>query len=101
MSSPGIVIVVILAVAVLFVLVPRVLHILGFYRAPRAVSCPETGAPVRVDLDASRAAFTSAFGRPRLRVSWCTLWPQRRRCAQACVESPEMEQPAPEKLAGC
>jgi hypothetical protein len=94
MSSPGIVIIGILAVAVLYVLVPRVLHILAFYRAPRAVSCPETGEPVRVDLDASRAAVTSAFGWPRLRVSWCTLWPQRRGCGQACVESPEVDRPA-------
>lgn len=99
MSSPGILIVAILAVAFLFVLVPRVLHTLAFYRAPRTVSCPETGAPVRLDLDASRAALTSAFGRPRLRVNWCTLWPQRERCAQACVNSPEVERPAPEKLA--
>ncbi len=99
MSSPGILIVAILAVAVLFVLVPRVLHTLASYRALRAVSCPETGVPVRLDLDASRAALTSAFGRPRLRVNWCTLWPQRKRCAQACVTSPEVERPAPEKLA--
>ena len=98
MSSPGIVIIGILAVAVLYVLVPRVLHILALYRAPRAVSCPETGEPVRLDLDASRAALSSAFGQPRLRVSWCTLWPQRKGCAQACVESPEVERPAPEKL---
>jgi len=98
MSSPGILIVAILAVAVLFVLVPRVLHTLAHYRAPRALPCPETGEPVRLDLDASRAALTSAFGRPRLRVSWCTRWPQRRRCAQECVASPEVEKPAPEKL---
>lgn len=98
MSSAAILIVVILAVGILYVLVPRVLHIWAQYRAPRALSCPETGKPVRVDLDAPRAALTSAFGRPRLRVMWCTLWPQRKGCAQECVASPEVEKPAPEKL---
>ncbi len=98
MSSPGILIIAILVVGVLFVLVPRVLHILAHYRAPRALRCPETGEPVRLDLDAPRAALTSAFGRPRLRVGWCTLWPQRKGCAQKCVASPEVEKPAPEKL---
>ena len=99
MSSPGILIVAIAAVGVLFVLVPLVLHTLARYRAPRVLACPETGERARIDIDAGRAALTSALGRPRLRARWCTLWPQRKGCAQECLTSPEVEKPAPEKLA--
>ena len=98
MSSPGILIVVILAVGIVFVLVPLVIHTFARYRGSRVLACPETGEQVRLDLDASRAALTSALGRPRLRVSWCTLWPRRKSCAQACLASPEVEKQAPEKL---
>lgn len=100
MNSVGTLIVAILAVGILFVLVPLVIHTFGRYRGSRVLACPETGEPVRLDLDATRAALTSALGRPRLRVSWCTLWPRRKGCAQECVASPEVEKPAPEKRVG-
>ena len=67
MSNPGIVITAILALAALYVLLPRVAHVLGRYRDARVLPCPETGAKAELAIDASRAAFTSAFGRPRLR----------------------------------
>jgi len=91
MSNPGIVIVAILAVAALYVLLPRVAHIFARYRDTRDVPCPETGTLAGITIDPSRAAFTSAFGRPRLRVQRCSLWPARRGCAETCLRTPEAE----------
>lgn len=98
MGSPAIVIVAIVAVGILFVLAPRALHIFARYRLAREVPCPETGRTAKVDIDASRAALTAAFGHPRLRVLWCTLWPGRWGCGQGCLTSSEVERP-PEREA--
>lgn len=97
MSYPWIVILAVVAVGVLFVLLPLVAHTFARFRAPRALRCPETGAGATVEIDAGRAAFTSAFGLPRLRARWCSLWPARRGCAEECLELPEAERPAGEK----
>ncbi len=93
MSNPGTVIVLILTVGVLFVLLPLAAHTFARYRPTRALRCPETGEPVRLDVDASRAALTSAFGQPRLRVKWCTLWPGRGRCGQSCLRHLDVAPP--------
>ncbi len=93
MSDPGIVITAILALAALYVLLPRVGHVLGRYRDAQVVPCPETGAKAELVIDASRAAFTSAFGRPRLRAKQCSLWPERKGCAERCLRLPEVEIP--------
>lgn len=99
MSNPWIVIGAILAIALLYVLLPRVTHILALYRATRKLECPETGKPARLDIDASHAALTSVLGEPRLRVRWCNLWPARKDCGQECTASPDMERPAEQDLA--
>ncbi len=93
MSDPGIVIIAILALAALYVLLPRVTDILARYRRAWVLSCPETGAKAELGIDASRAAFTSAFGRPRLRAKQCSLWPKRKGCAEGCLRLPEVESP--------
>lgn len=93
MSNPGTLIIAILALAALYVLLPRVTHIFTRYRDARNVPCPETGAKAAVRIDASRAAVTSALGRPRLRARWCSLWPARRGCGQGCLTHPDVETP--------
>lgn len=50
------------------------------------VRCPETGRAARVRPDARRAALGAAFGEPRIRLLDCTRWPERRSCAQRCAE---------------
>ena len=97
MESPGTVIIAVVALGVLFVLVPLFVYTLGYYRPSRTLACPQTGEKVRLDVDAPRAAWTTVFGRPSLRVRWCTLWPGRRGCAQECVTSPEVQGP-PERV---
>ncbi len=91
MSNPGILIVAILALAGLYVLLPRAAHIFARFREARILPCPDTGAAADVSIDASRAALTSAFGRPKLRATGCSLWPARRDCAEGCLQHPDVE----------
>ncbi len=93
MSAVGMLIVAIVAVGVLFVLLPLGAHTFARYRAARVLPCPETGQRAQVGIDAARAAFTSAFGSPRLRARACSLWPARRGCAQRCLDLPEVRMP--------
>jgi len=93
MSAVGILIVAIVAVGALFVLLPLGAHTFARYRAARVLPCPETGRSAQVGVDAARAAFTAAFGPPRLRARECSLWPARRGCAQGCLRLPEARTP--------
>ncbi|MBI2371269.1 MAG: hypothetical protein HYV08_13740 [Deltaproteobacteria bacterium] len=91
MSDPGMVVGAILALAFLYVLLPLVLTTVARYRGSRALQCPETGGLAAVSVDAVQAGVTSAFGKPRLRVSRCSLWPNRWDCGQGCLRLPEHE----------
>lgn len=55
-------------------------------RGRRVVTCPETGKPAGVDLDKRHVAVTSVGGRPNLRLSDCSRWPEREACGQECLE---------------
>jgi len=55
------------------------------YSAPRSVACPETHQPAGVTIDARHAAATGLHGPPDFRLSDCTRWPARARCAQECL----------------
>jgi hypothetical protein len=68
------------------------------FRSRRMLSCPETGGKAEVGIDASRAAFTSAFGRPQLRAEDCSLWPEKKDCGQECLTLPEVDRPEPVRL---
>jgi hypothetical protein len=56
------------------------------YREPQIRDCPETGGKAALFVNARRAALTAAVGQPQLRVIQCSLWPQRKDCAQHCVK---------------
>ena len=68
-----------------YVLVPLVINTFHRYRRKRVFRCPETGMLVEVDIDAKHAAFSSAFGKPLLRVKNCTLWPEKENCHMECL----------------
>lgn len=95
MEYPVLVILAVLAAGVLLVVVPVVLTTLSENRDPKAVACPVTHGTATITVDAGRAARTAAFGRMRLSVAQCTLWPEREGCAQGCLRSP-VEGPTPE-----
>ncbi len=91
MRAPWIVIPAIIAVAVCYVLLPVVADTFRRFRTRKSLRCPVTGEEAQVGIDAGRAALTSAFGRALLRVKNCSLWPERKSCAQDCVRAPESE----------
>jgi hypothetical protein len=99
MNHPWIVLAAVLAVALLYVLIPLVTDTFRRFRSARMLRCPETGGQAEVAIDASRAALTAAVGRPQLRAEDCSLWPERAGCQQACLEEPgvEMAEAAPSR----
>lgn len=85
MSQPWIVLAAMIALGALYVLLPVVLGAFASYRGARRLRCPETDQNAEVGVDAVRAAWTSAFGSPRLTVKACSLWPKRSGCGRACL----------------
>jgi len=71
---------------IFYVTLPIFIDYFRRYRRKRVVRCPETGDAAEVDLDATRAALSSLFGKPILKVKNCTLWPWKRGCSQGCMK---------------
>jgi hypothetical protein len=88
MNTAFIILLAILAVGVLYVLLPIAMDEYFRLRGPRVVTCPDTQAAVEIDLDAGFGAVTALSGRPRLRVKECERWQdeQSRSCAQGCLQ---------------
>jgi len=63
------------------------------YAVPRAVTCPETHQLVGVTIDATHAAVTGLARRPDFRLSDCSRWPARIKCAQDCLPEALRNQP--------
>jgi hypothetical protein len=59
------------------------------FRGTRVVTCPETGKPVAVEVDARHAAATAGHGKPALRLQDCSRWPERQGCGQECLRQVE------------
>lgn len=56
------------------------------YRGTRVVTCPETGKPAAVEVDALHTATSLAsVGRPLLHLASCSRWPERQGCGQECL----------------
>jgi hypothetical protein len=55
------------------------------YRGTRIVTCPETGEPAAVEVDALHAVLTSAVGAPDVRLEDCWRWPLKAQCGQECL----------------
>ena len=55
------------------------------YRGSRIVTCPETGRPAIVEVDALHASLTSAVGPPDIRLENCWRWPMKAQCGQECL----------------
>ena len=74
-----------LVLGVAYLTLPSMLATFRALGGPRMVTCPDSGGLTQVELDARRAAITSALGSARLRVKECTQWPRHAGCAQACI----------------
>ncbi len=55
------------------------------FRGTRVVTCPETGRPVAVEVDALNAAERAALGDTHVQLKSCTRWPERQDCGQECL----------------
>jgi hypothetical protein len=77
----------ILAIALLYVVLPVALDVHRRFRGKRTVVCPETGNAEEIRLDAWHAAATAVPGPPRRYVVACTRWPAGEDCRQGCVAS--------------
>lgn len=75
----------IVAVGILFVVLPTMASIYLRLRGKRMVRCPDALELAEIQVDAKRAAFTAAVGRPKIRLDACSLWPAYKGCAQECV----------------
>ncbi len=78
-----------LAVAILVPLLMATAYLK--FRGKRVVTCPETGRPATVEVDARLAAASAIFGEPSLRLKACSRWPERRGCGQECLEQIQAE----------
>ena len=86
MNTPLITIGAIVVLASLYVLFPLIVHTFQGYRHKKVVECPETKGLAEVNIDTKLACFSSAFGKPLLRVKSCSIWPKRWGCQQDCLK---------------
>jgi hypothetical protein len=55
------------------------------YRGTKIVTCPETGRPAIVEVDALHASLTSTVSPPDIRLENCWRWPLKEQCGQECL----------------
>ncbi len=60
------------------------------YRGKMLVTCPETRKPAAVSVDVAHAVLTAGLGKPDLRLSSCSRWPEREGCGQECLDQIEV-----------
>jgi len=89
----------VIVVGLYFVVAPVVVSTYRRYRGRRTIICPETDQIAEMAIKAGHAGVTAAFGKPRLRVKWCSLWPSRKGCAEECVNDdwPAADEPRERK----
>jgi hypothetical protein len=76
----------IVGIALVYGVAPIMVETYRRFRRPLVVRCPETGKNVEIDVYAGRAAATAVPGPPELHVHHCPLWPERKGCAEHCLE---------------
>ncbi len=73
------------AVGAFYVVAPVMLDAYARFRGTKHVTCPETGGPAEIRVDAAQAALTAALGPPDAEVRRCSRWPLRHYCLEDCV----------------
>jgi hypothetical protein len=85
MSHPWLVIAALIALGVVYLLIPAIASVFFSYRRPFSLRCPETKTAATVGIASWRAALTQFLGAPRLLVKRCSFWPGRSGCKQQCL----------------
>ena len=90
--NPWIVLSLIIALGIVYVMLPTGLHAFSRYRRTKVASCPLAGERVLLQMDARHAGISAALsGRASLRVVDCSLWPAWCECTRDCLRLPESE----------
>lgn len=89
MDAARLTIMAIVAIGFFYVILPVTADVYFRFRRRRTVTCPETGRPAEVQIDAWHAAATAIPGPPGEHVTACTRWPEHAECAQGCVANSE------------
>jgi hypothetical protein len=89
MSNPILLIVAAAAVAALYWIWRTAGSAYLKFRGPSVITCPENRQPAGVNVDARHAAATAVSGRPDLRLSTCSRWPERADCGRECLRQIE------------
>jgi hypothetical protein len=89
MTTPLIVIAAVVAVGMLYVVLPVAVGAFRKYRGTRLVTCPETKQTAAVEVNPARAALAAALGEEDLRLQACSRWPEREDCGQECLHQIE------------
>lgn len=55
------------------------------FRGKRLVTCPENHRTAAVELDSGEAAREAFMHKPRMLLSECSRWPERKDCGQQCL----------------
>ena len=85
MDKPLLVLAAIAGLGLVYVVFPVVMDAFMRYRKIRRVTCPEEKRGAFMNIDAKGAALSAAKGKNQLRVLDCSLWPEKRGCAQRCL----------------
>ncbi len=85
MKDPFLVLGAIIALGVLYVMLPVFLDVLRRYRKARTVNCPQKNEKTQVNIDAGHAALSGLTGRPKLHIKNCPLWDDELYCKQECL----------------
>jgi hypothetical protein len=84
-TNPLMLIAGIVAMGLVFVVVPIGIDAYRQYRYRKVITCPQTHGLAEVSLNSGLAALGAAVGRPVIGVKSCSLWPQRKGCDENCV----------------
>ena len=85
MNTSGYLIVAVLAATTVYFGIRWLARVYSRYMGSRVVTCPDTGWPTIVEVDALHASLTSTVGLPDIRLKECTRWPLNKQCGQECL----------------
>ena len=85
MNTSGYLIVTVLVAVAVYFGIRCLVRIYSRYRGTKFVTCPETGRPAIVEVDALHASMTSTVGLPDIRLESCSRWPLKEQCGQECL----------------
>ncbi|NIR47361.1 hypothetical protein GWO43_02655 [candidate division KSB1 bacterium] len=85
MNDPLIVLAAIIALGVLYVMLPVFLDVFLRFRKDRYVTCPHKNDKASLNIDAKWAGLTSLTGKSELRLKNCTLWQGEMSCNKECL----------------